>query len=111
MAIIKKKVPAFKRQNRHKIRVVKSGWRKPRGIDNKQRISKKGFGPLPRIGYGQNRKIRGMHPSGTLRIIIENAKALDALPKGATAMIAGKVGARKRIAIIAAAKAKGIKLA
>lgn len=109
MTITKKKIPNFHRQNVHAKRVGE-GWRMPRGIDNKLRVGKKGFGPKPAIGYRQDRKIRGLHPSGKLQVIIETVNAVDSVPKGAMATIAGKVGARKRIAIKAAAKAKGIRI-
>ncbi|MEK6924241.1 MAG: eL32 family ribosomal protein [Candidatus Micrarchaeota archaeon] len=105
----KRKIPRFRRQNWKKGRIGKP-WRKPRGIDNKQRISKSGCGAMPRIGYRQPRKLRGLHPSGKLVIIVRNVKALEALPQGAVVMVASTVGAKKREAIKAACRAKKIKV-
>lgn len=106
--IEKKKIPLFKRNDSASHKRVPASWRKPHGIDSKQRVFKGGFGASPAIGYRQPRSVRGMHPSGKQRVVVHNVKELESVPKNALAVIAGTVGAKKRREIVAAAKAKKI---
>ena len=106
--IEKKKIPLFKRNDSGSHKRVDASWRKPHGIDSKQRVFKSGFGASPAIGYRQPRAVRGMHPSGKVRVVVHNVRELEKVVKGAFATIAGTVGGKKRKAIIAAAKEKKI---
>ena len=106
--IEKKKLPEFKRNDSGSHKRVDASWRKPHGIDSKQRVYKSGFGPSPSIGYRQPRSVRFMHPSGKKKVVVHNVKELEMLAKDAVATIAATVGERKRKLIKAAAKAKKI---
>jgi large subunit ribosomal protein L32e len=112
MRIAKKKHPKFQRQNvRLKPRVARTGWRKPRGIDNKQRIYRFGFGASPSIGYRNARAVRGLHPCGLREVRVFNERDLLGLdPLGDAARIAAGVGRRKRDAIRARAAELEIKV-
>lgn len=108
---MEKKIPRFVRQNYKLKGRVGSSWRKPRGIDNKQRIQKKGSSAMPRIGYRTPRKGRGLHPSGFAEVPVYNASQLSSLDKPKQAgRIASGVGAKKRAAIAKKAKELGVKL-
>ncbi|MCD6244500.1 MAG: 50S ribosomal protein L32e [Candidatus Korarchaeota archaeon] len=112
---LKKKKPRFLNLARYwKLGAVKS-WRKPRGIDNKQRLKLKSRPKHPTIGYKNPDIIRGLHPSGLKPVIVSNVKDLrDAVEKHGKdiiAYIAGTVGERKRTEIRQEAAKLGIKLA
>lgn len=105
-----KRVPKFKRQNWDAIkRVRQTGWRKPRGIDNKLRISKGGSGALPKIGYGTKQSDRDLHPSGLKEVIIASVAELNGL-KNVVLKVARTVGNKKKIAIMAEAKKLGLRV-
>ena len=104
-----KNIPKFGRQNRFKARVG-DAWRKPRGIDNQMRVGRKGFGALPRIGYGTPRAERGMHPSGVREVLVATLKELDAVEKGVAVRLSGTLGGRKRKILSEAAKKKSIRI-
>lgn len=91
---------------------VKDRWRKPKGIDNKKRIRKKWAGKSPNIGYKNDAKLRGLHPSGKKEIRIYKPEDLDNLKdhKDIVVRIASCVGKRKRMAILEKAKDMDIRI-
>lgn len=112
---LKKKKPRFINLARYwKLGAVKS-WRKPRGIDNKQRLKLKSRPKHPSIGYKNPAEIRGLHPSGRRTVIVHNVKELRKLAEGKGGdiilYIAGTVGERKREKIREEAKKLGLMLA
>jgi ribosomal protein L32E len=52
---------------------------KPKGIDNKVRLSVKGTPPLAKVGYGKQKNKRGLHPSGLYEKPVHNIKELQGL--------------------------------
>ena len=60
----KKKKPRFIRQQLWQFKKLDDKWRRPRGRHSKQRRHYKYRPPIPRIGYGSPKKVRGLHPSG-----------------------------------------------
>ena len=105
-----KKIPVFRRQNVGLKKRVGEAWRKPRGIDNKLRVKRMGFGALPRIGYRTARSERGMHPSGARELLVHNMHEISAVQKGFVVRISATVGARKRKLLIAKAKQMGVRI-
>ena len=107
--VAKKKIPQFKRPNygRSKRSRIKGNWRKPRGIDNKKRIHKKFMGATPAIGYRQDNRIRGMHPSGMHELLVENMTQM-ANAKNVVVRIAGGVGNKLKTKLVS--KAREMKL-
>lgn len=59
VTIVKKRTKHFKRHQSDRYHSVKEAWRKPKGIDNRVRRRFKGQTPMPKIGYGSNKKV---HP-------------------------------------------------
>ena len=106
----KKKTPAFKRTEwfRYK-RLSRSGWRKPHGMDNKQRRNYKYRGSLVRVGHGKVSAASGLHPSGFEEVMIHNAAELDQMDaETQAARVGATVGGRKRENIHSRADELGI---
>jgi large subunit ribosomal protein L32e len=97
--------PGFKR--------VTHRWRKQRGIDNKKRIARQGYGASPGIGYKNAKSIRFARPDGTREMLVHNEKEMRAIPKGGEfiAVFAHDLGVRKRLVLQKIADESGIKVA
>lgn len=107
------KHPRFVRPNvgRPDRRRLKDTWRKPRGIDNKQREKQVKMGALPNIGYRNPKSLRGLHPSGYSEVLVRCLADLQGLDKGTIAVrIASSVGKKKRAQIVDEANKMGLKL-
>jgi large subunit ribosomal protein L32e len=107
---MKKKRPSFMRKDIYKKSRLGSSWRKPRGLDNKQRLCKRGPAKKISNGYRAPGEIRGLHNSGLIPIVVSNIFQLNALTKEHGVIISGKVGDRKRSLIIAETKKKGLEV-
>ncbi len=108
----KKATPTFRRTEwfRYK-RLSRSGWRKPHGMDNKQRRNFKYRGSLVRIGHGKVNAASGLHPSGFEEVMVHNTRDLDQIDaETQAARIGATVGGRKRENIHARADELGIRV-
>lgn len=108
----KAKAPSFRRTEWFRYaRLSRSGWRKPKGMDNKQRRNYKYRGSLVRIGHGKVAAARGLHPSGFAEVMVHNSSDLDQIdPATQAARIGATVGGRKRSTIHARADELGIRV-
>jgi len=110
----KRKKPTFLRRDWHKRiklgKTVKKNrkWRAAKGRHNKIRLGVKGYSKRPKIGYGENKKIRNLI-NGKAAIMVSNIKDLNELKK-ADSVIISKVGAKKRKEIIEVCSKKGISI-
>ena len=102
MALKKKKIPHFHRQLSHHFkRIGKLGWRRPRGKDSQQQRKVASRGHRVEIGYRQDKRIRGLHPSGFRDVLVFNVQMLAGLDNKTTAVrIGSSVGKRKRADIV-----------
>jgi large subunit ribosomal protein L32e len=111
---IKKHPHTFKRYQANRfMRISRTTWRKPKGIDSKVRRRYRGYDISPKIGYGTNAAHRHVLPSGFKKFRVSNVAELDVLlmqNRTYAAEIAHNVGARKRIAIVERAKQLDIKV-
>lgn len=108
----KAKTPSFRRTEwfRYK-RLSRSGWRKPKGMDNKQRRNYKYRGSLVRVGHGKIAEARGLHPSGFSEVMVHNVTDLEQMnPETDAARVGGTVGGRKREQIHSRADELGIRV-
>ena len=108
----KKATPTFRRTEwfRYK-RLSRSGWRKPHGMDNKQRRNFKYRGSLVRIGHGKVNAASGLHPSGFEEVMVHNTRDLDQIDaETQAARIGATVGGRKRENIHSRADELGIRV-
>ncbi|KAL2011251.1 hypothetical protein VTN00DRAFT_3969 [Thermoascus crustaceus] len=111
--IVKKRTKRFNRHQSDRFKCVPSAWRKPKGIDNRVRRRFKGQAPMPSIGYGSNKKTKHMMPSGHKAFLVHNPKDVELLlmhNRTYAAEIAHAVSSRKRVDILAKAKALGVKV-
>ena len=103
--------PKFVRQESWRYDRLAESWRKPKGKDNKMRRQLSGSPKLVKVGYRGPRKARGLHPSGYTDNLVFNVNDLTRLaPSKDAARIAHVVGQRKRLLILAEARAKGVKV-
>lgn len=102
----------FKRQGAsRKLRLQDSPWRRPRGIQSKQRKLYAAKGRHPQSGFGSPKAVRAMHPSGYNEVIVCNVADLEGLNKETQAVrIAGTVGGKKRAEIQAKAAELSLKI-
>ena len=108
----KKGTPSFRRTEwfRYK-RLSRSGWRKPHGMDNKQRRNYKYRGSLVRIGHGKVKAANGLHPSGFQEVMVHNSSDLDNMDaETQAARVGSTVGGRKREVIHSRADELGIRV-
>ena len=107
-----KKQPAFRRQEWYRYkRLSRTGWRKPKGMDSKQRKNKRWRTPMARIGFGKIAEVRGLHPSGFSEVMVHRPDDLEQIdPKVEAARIGKRVGNRKRAAIHEKADELGIRV-
>ena len=106
---VKRKKPRFVRQESWRYKRIKESWRRPRGIDSKMRIGKKGWPKRVKVGYRGPRLARGLHPSGFEEVLVHNLSELEEVdPTRQAVRIAHTVGLRKRAELISKAEELGI---
>ena len=100
-AAMKKRRPSFKRQEFNKrIRLSRSSWRKPRGVDSKMREQWGGYRAIVKIGYGTPRKLRGRLTNGLIEVSVSTIKELNSLSKDQIAVIPRTLGNRRRLELL-----------
>ncbi len=107
----KKTKPKFLRPNYgRKSRVrIGSSWRRQRGTDNKKRINKAHMGYSPSIGYGQDKRIRCLHPIGKQEVLVHNLAELDTVDaKTHVVRLSSKLSCRLKQKIVDLAQTKKI---
>lgn len=110
---IDRRRPIFGRQARYRYyRIGRDGaWRRPRGLQSKQRRHY-GYRPkIVRIGYRSPAAVRGLVPSGFAPVLVRTSADLagiDAVRQAA--IIARTVGTRRRLVLEEEARALGIRV-
>jgi large subunit ribosomal protein L32e len=105
---LKKRKPGFRNQCSHKIKGITTHYRKPRGLQSKMRLNKRGNMRKISIGYRSPREAYGLSREGLHPVIVHNTQQLSGLSAEKDGVIiAHGVGMRKFTAITQAAhKAK-----
>ena len=107
----KKKNPKFMRQEFNKrIRLSRSSWRKPKGVDSKMREQRGGHRPIVKIGYGTPRILRGRLANGLIEKRIYNKDDLSSLNKDEIALIPRTIGNKLRLVLLKEAQKLKIKV-
>jgi len=90
-----------------KLRKKLQKWRRPKGRDNKMRLKMKSRAPVVSVGYIGEKKKRGKI-KGKTPIQVYNINDLENI-KANNVAILGKIGNKKRIEVMKAAKEKNVK--
>ena len=107
------KRPRFVRQAAHRYRRVgrDGAWRRPRGLQSKQRRHYGYRSQIVRIGYRSPAQVRGLVPSGFRPVLVRTRAELDGLePARDAAVIARTVGTRRRLVLEEEARRLGIRV-
>lgn len=105
----KKRKPDFIRKDYHKKKRLGTKWVRPRGLQSKLRLRKKGHRKVVTTGYGSPKEVRGLDRSGLERVIVENKNQIERIdPKKQGIVISSKVGLKKRLEIIKTASEKKV---
>ncbi|MFZ0699220.1 MAG: 50S ribosomal protein L32e [Thermoplasmata archaeon] len=103
--------PLFVRQAAHRYYRIgrDESWRRPRGLQSKQRRHYGYRSNIVRVGYRSPAKVRGLVPSGFRPIIIRTTGELEKLDATKdAAIIARTVGTRRRLTLEETARRLGI---
>jgi len=97
---IKKRTPAFLREEWYRYKRIPKNWRRPDGITSKMRRNFKYRPNKVRVGFRGPKDVRGLHSSGFEEVAVYNVKDLENInPKTQAARVGGTVGTRKRVDI------------
>lgn len=94
---LKSKKPTFIRHDAHKKKRVSLVWRRPKGRQNKMRLSRKGYAKRRSTGYGSPKEVEGLSREGFKQNLVHNIndfKSLDSKIDGV--IIARTIGLRKK---------------
>ncbi len=111
---IKKKskfvVPNYRAKSR---KGVKNRWRHQRGIDNKKRTMRSGYGVIPKIGYKNDVVKNGLGPDGKQKAVVRNASELKEamLIPDVSIVLHHALSSRKKLALQKDAEKAGLKVA
>lgn len=106
----KRKKPEFARQESWRYKKVSPAWRRPKGIDSKMRLKKKGVPKSVEVGYGSPRLVRGFHPSGFEEILVNSLKDVEKVGSNQLIRVGHTVGSRKKLRIMEKAQELGLRV-
>lgn len=89
----------FVRHAIHRKKKLAAVWRRPRGLQNKMRLHKKGHLPQISTGYGSSNEDKGKI-KGKLPVVVKNISDLDKATSKSIVIISSKVGERKKVEIV-----------
>ena len=105
----KKKKPQFKAQDAHKHKKIKQRWRKPKGLQSKMRLAKKGYNKTISHGWRSPNDVRGTNPQGLYPVVVYNAREISIIDaKTHAVIIASSVSTKNKLMIQSKAKEQGI---
>jgi large subunit ribosomal protein L32e len=108
-----KKRPRFVRQAAHRYERIgrDEAWRRPRGLQSKQRRHYGYRSEVVSIGYRSPAAVRGLTPAGFRPVLVHTSGELDGLDASRdAAVIARTVGTRRRLVLEEEARRLGIRI-
>jgi len=89
----------FVRHAIHKKKKLAAVWRRPRGLQNKMRLHKKGHLPQISTGYGAPNEEKGKI-KGKVPVLVNNVTDLTKVNSKSIVIISSKLGVRKKVEIV-----------
>jgi large subunit ribosomal protein L32e len=107
---IKARKPKFLQRNVKTKKRLAKVWRRPKGLQNKMRLNKKGYERVISSGYGSPVEAKHLDKkTGLYPVIITNKKDLEKIDvKTQIVLISSTVGAKKKLEIIKVAEEKNL---
>ena len=105
--------PRFTRQQSYRyLRIGRDeSWRKPRGLQSKQRRHYGYRSTIVSIGFRGPRAVRGLTPAGFRPVLVRTNADVERLdPKTDAALIARSVGTKRRLVLEETARVRGVHL-
>ncbi len=92
---------------------VKNRWRHQRGIDNKKRVMRSGYGAIPKIGYKNDILKNGIGADGKQKVLISNSAELKGamLIPDVSIVLHHALSKRKKFLLQTEAEKAGLKVA
>ncbi len=108
---IKADKPDFIRQDAHKKLRLAKNWRKPKGLHSKVRENRRGYVSNLKRGFGSPVAVKGLHHSGLQPVLVTHLAQLARMDKTKQGIVlSGRVGARKKMAILKEAEIQKVKV-
>lgn len=99
----------FSRTDAHKKKKLSNTWRRPKGLQNKRRLRKKGYAPVVKVGRQTNKATKGQSKKGFKMVMIKSLAELNAVDKKTECVIiSSSIGNRNRLLILEQAKKQDI---
>jgi large subunit ribosomal protein L32e len=105
--------PRFVRQQFYRYPTLerRGSWRRPRGLQSKQRRHYGYRSAVVRVGYRSPAAVRGRTPTGFIPVVVHNARDLAEVDvKTEAAVLARTIGTRKRLVLEETARQRGVKI-
>ncbi|MBN2459412.1 hypothetical protein JXB28_03950 [Candidatus Woesearchaeota archaeon] len=107
---IKRRKPFFRKKDHYKAKSLAKRWRRPRGVDNKQRLRRRAHALRPGSGFKSPVQVKGLHKSGLKPVLVSCLNQLDRIAEGHGIILSSRLGDRKRALILAEIQKKGLVL-
>lgn len=105
----KKRKPHFARQCSHKKVKLAPGWRRPKGLQSKLRLRRKGHRAHVSVGYGSPVVVRGLDRAGLVPCLVHTPVELNTLDAKTHGVLIGKtVSTKNRVTLVKAAQSRGL---
>jgi|ETN02SMinimDraft_4_1059925.scaffolds.fasta_scaffold107226_2 large subunit ribosomal protein L32e len=105
---LKARKPHFHRQKSSQYNKLAVKWRRPKGLQSKMRLSRKGSPPTPSHGWRSPKSVRGLSALGTLIKMVYTVSDLESVGENTSIVIGSTVGQKKKIQVLEKAQEKGI---
>ncbi len=106
---LKAKKPVFLAQDVHKKKRLEKKWKKPKGLQSKMRLQKKGHRKVVSVGWKSPREVRGLSREGLQQVRIETLSQLENIDnKSQGIIISSKLSIKKKYDLLLEAEKKNI---
>jgi large subunit ribosomal protein L32e len=107
--LMKKKLPNFRRVEKHRHPQLPDNWRRPKGHHSKIRRGKKWEMRIPKVGMKTPKILQNLDKFGRELIMIKTVDDLKKLNEKSVGIVTAKLGLKKRLLIAKSALGKKLK--